>query len=131
MITRDQVKRSGQSVLTQTVTTLLIVLPAAAGVYKAAEAVGMPLPKLAFQSVVDEQLENERRRAHRNIYLVGESVMERIQRELDTAQAAVDGYKSRGERVPDFLRFQETVLELQLEELKRALQDSRRASEGQ
>lgn len=119
-------KKSAQSLLAQFVTTTVIIIPAIAAFYSAADALGMPLPRIVFET----RLVDAERRVHRNIWVVGDSVMERLRREIEIANAAIDGYKSRGERVPDFLLFQKTQLELELAEIERAVNDSKSAETG-
>lgn len=123
---KKQVRSGGVHVLTNAVTTLIVVLPALGALYTAADALGMPLPRVVFErTLVDVE-----RRAHRHIHTVGDAVAERIQRELNTAEAAIEGYQSRGETPPDYLLYQRTIIELQLDELRRAVEGSRAIDEG-
>lgn len=122
---RRQAKSGGLHVLVNAVTTVVVVLPALAALYSAADAVGMPLPRLVFERA----LADAERRAHRNIWAVGDAVVQRIERELHTAEAAIDGYRLRGETPPDYLLYQRTIIQLQLDELRRAVEDSRRVDE--
>lgn len=129
MISGDRIKRSSQNVLVQTVTTAVVVLPALGALYAAADAMGMHLPRVEWQAQAVARLDAVEDRVHRNIWIVGNSVLERLEQELDLTQHAIDDFKRRGERVPDHVLFRKTILELELEELKRAVDDSRKASE--
>lgn len=124
---RSRARSGGVHVLVNAVTTLVVVLPALAAVYTSAEALGVHLPRVVFERA----LEVSERRSHASIVTVGDAVVERIRRELDTAEAAIQGYESRGETPPDYLLYQRTIIRLQLDELLRAVEGSRAVVEGE